>query len=162
MFIGFTQPPWKNYARNCPDMKTTEETNTCQLSPQLSALEASLASLEPLTQPGSREDAKSAILLRLLESPSLSGEKLIETIVRSDDQEITLSLKEYVKATRFSAGLYGTIFGILGGLLLGLLVGISVSAFLFQPVQTPLPVREIHHIPYFVNGSFDESRLETK
>ncbi len=137
-------------------MQEINETKTFDLTPRLSALEASLAGLEPLVEPGSREAAKSAVLLQLLESPPpLSGEKLIETIVRSDDREITLSLKEYVKATRFSAGLYGTVFGVIGGLLLGLFVGIGVAAFLFRPLQPTSPVREIHHIPYFVNDKLE-------
>lgn len=133
-------------------MQQTNETQTTELSPQHSALEAMLAGLEPSTTPGSRETAKSAALLKLLESPpQLSGEKLIETIVRSDDQEITLSLKEYVKSTRFSAALYAAVFGVVGGLLLGLLVGIGLMTCLVRPLQNVAPVREVHHVPYFVN-----------
>lgn len=128
------------------------ETQTFELSPQLSALEASLAGLEPQAKPGSRETAKSAVLLQLLESPPpLSGEKLIETIVKSDDQEITLSLKEYVKATRFSAGFYAATFGVIGGLLFGLFIGIGLAMFMIRPMQNVTPVREVHHVPYFVN-----------
>ncbi len=122
-----------------------------QLPPHLSSLEAALSSLEPQTSPGSKESAKAAVLLRLLDKPTLSGEKLIETLVRSDDQEITLSLKEYVKSVRFSAGFYGVIFGVLGGSLLGLFVGVAASIFLYK---TPA-VREIYHVPYFVNEKLE-------
>ena len=102
------------------------QTNTT-LPPELSALEASLASLEPLTPSGSRENVKSAALLRLFETtPPLTGEKLIETIVNTGDQEITVSLREYVKSARLIAGLYGSAIGVLVGLLLG--VGLVVSA----------------------------------
>lgn len=129
-------------------MQQTNETKTFELSPQLSALEASLASLEPAVQPGSREAAKSAVLLRLLESPPpLSGEKLIETIVRSDDREITLSLKEYVKSAEWSAGIYGTLFGLFGGLLLGLCLGIALTNLLTKAASP----REVHHVPYFID-----------
>lgn len=138
-------------------MQQKNETKIFELSPQLSALEASLASLEPKTEPGRQETAKAAVLLRLLESPPpLSGEKLIETIVRSDDREITLSLKEYVKSAKWSAGMYGTMFGLFCGLLLGLLVGIGLAVFFFRPLQNVTPsIREVHHIPYFVNDKYE-------
>ena len=96
----------------------TQQLNTI-LPPELSALEASLATLEPLS--GRSESVKANALMRLVEStPPLTGEKLIETIVKTGDQEITLSLREYVKSARLVAGLYGTAVGILIGLLLGI------------------------------------------
>jgi hypothetical protein len=122
--------------------KTQEITN--YLPPELAALEASLGMLEPAVKPGSKEGAKSTVLLRLFDSPPpLSGEKLIETIVKSGDQKITLSLKEYVKSARFAAGLYGAGLGIAAGLMLGLLLGAGLT-LLLRPMQE-LPVREVHH-----------------
>jgi hypothetical protein len=107
------------------------------LPPELSALEASLASLEPQTLPGSGEAAKSNALMRLFEAtPPLSGEKLIETIVKTGDQEITLSLREYVKSARLIAGLYGAAIGMLVGLLIG--VGLML---VIKPA-----VREVHFV----------------
>jgi len=128
--------------------------NHTELPPELSALEASLASLTPQVSPGSVDRAKTAALLRLLarqqEPPPISGTQLIETIVKTDDQEITLSLREYVKSARFGAALSGLAIGSAAGVFLGLLLGIAGMALL----QTP-QIREVHHIPYFVN---DQSR----
>ncbi|GHT40928.1 hypothetical protein FACS189443_1970 [Planctomycetales bacterium] len=126
---------------------------TYNLPPELSALEAALGTLEPAVKSGSKEAAKSTVLLRLFDSPPpLSGEKLIETIVRSGDQEITLSLKEYVKSARFTAGLYGAGLGIAAGLLLGLFLGVGMT-LLLRPVQE-LPVREVYH--YYWNEKVNE------
>lgn len=129
-------------------------------SPELSALEASLASLQPEAKPERREEAKAAALLRFFrrkeeQPPPLSGEKLIETIVRSGDREITLSLREYVRSARFSAATYGVLAGAAAGLLLGLVLGLSLAATLYRPAEATTPVREIHHVPYFVDGRFD-------
>ena len=134
-------------------METTMKTQQyppLELPPELSALEASLASLEPLTLPGSLEAAKSNALMRLFETaPPLTGEKLIETIVKTGDQEITLSLREYVKSAQLIAGLYGSAIGVL----VGLLLGIGLMLLIVQPT-----VREIHHVPvpYFVNDMMKE------
>ena len=127
-------------------MKTYEQASL-DLSPELSALEASLASLEPVTQPGSGEETKSVVLLRLLRKreespPQLSGEKLIETIVKAGDREITLSLREYVKSARLIAGLYGAAVGVFVGLLFGI-------GFMWLIVNQP--VREVYHVPYYVS-----------
>jgi hypothetical protein len=118
------------------------------LSPELSALEASLAALEPQVQSGKGEAAKSRALIRLFEStPPLSGEKLIETIVKTGDQEITLSLREYVKSAKLLAGFYGAAIGAI----LGLLLGIGLMLLIVKPT-----VREVYHIPYSVNDLMRE------
>jgi hypothetical protein len=123
------------------------------LPPELSALEASLASLEPLTLSGSRETVKANVLMRMFDTaPPLSGEKLIETIVKTGDQEITLSLREYVKSARLVAGLYGAAVGIFVGVLLG--VGLMLL-IVNQPVQ---PVREVYHVPYFVSDVMNDRK----
>jgi len=123
-------------------MKTQQHQLTT-LPPELSALEASLATLEPQMLSGSREAAKSRALLRLFETaPPLSGEKLIETIVKTGDQKITLSLREYVKSARLVAGLYGSAIGLLAGLVLG----IALMLLIVKPT-----VREVYHVvPYFM------------
>jgi hypothetical protein len=122
-------------------MKT--QTQPLTLPPELSALEASLASLEPLVPTGSADAVKLNALMRLYETPPpLSGEKLIETIVKTGDQEITLSLREYVKSARLVAGLYGSAIGVLVGLLLG--IGLML-------LIVNQPVREVRYMPVFVN-----------
>ena len=109
----------------------------------LAVLEASLAALEPQTRPGSRETVKANVLTRLFQSPPpLSGEKLIETIVKTGDREITLSLREYVKSARLVAGLYGAAVGVL----VGLLLGVGLMLLIVKPT-----VREVYHVPYFVD-----------
>jgi len=124
----------------------TTQTHPLTLPPELSALEASLATLEPRTQTGRREAVKSDVLMRMFElGPPLTGEKLIETIVKTGDQEITLSLREYVKSAQFVAGLYGTAIGIVAGVLFGIGLMLLIGN---QPVQ---PVREVYHVPYFVD-----------
>ena len=123
-------------------MKTQDYQET-SLPPELSALEASLASLEPQTSPGSCETAKSRALLRLFETVPLSGERLIETIVKTGDQEITLSLREYVKSARLVAGLYGAAIGVF----VGMLLGVSLMLLVVKPA-----IREVH-VPYFVSES---------
>ena len=120
----------------------TQQQNTI-LPPDLSALEASLAALEPLTLPGHREAVKANALMRLAEStPPLTGEKLIETIVKTGDQEITLSLREHVKSARLVAGLYGAAAGVI----IGLLLGVGLMMLIVKPA-----VREVYHVPVFVS-----------
>ena len=132
----------------------TQQYPTTTLPPELSALEASLATLEPQTLPGRCEAVKSDVLMRLFEiGPPLSGEKLIETIVKTGDQEITLSLREYVKSARLVAGLYGVAIGAFVGLLLG--VGIALLIVNVVVRQPTLPVREVF-VPYFVENVMGE------
>jgi len=132
-------------------MQTQQHYNTT-LPPELSALEASLATLEPVS--GRREAVKSDVLMRLFEiGPPLSGAKLIETIVRTGDQEITLSLREYVKSARLVAGLYGAAIGAFVGLLLG--IGIMLLVVNQLTVHHPQPVREVF-VPYFVENVMGE------
>ena len=124
---------------------------TLTLPPELSALEASLASLEPQVPEGSNESVKLNALMWLFETtPPLSGERLIETIVKTGDQEITLSLREYIKSARLVAGLYG----IAVGALIGLLLGVGLMLLVVKPA-----VREMHYVPYFVNSVMSEPGL---
>ena len=127
----------------------TQQFNTT-LPPELSALEASLASLEPQMLPGSTDAVKLNALMRLFETPPpLTGEQLIETIVKTGDQEITLSLREYVKSARLVAGLYGTAIGVF----VGLLLGIGLILLIVKPA---VAVREVHHVPYFIGDVMRE------
>jgi len=132
-------------------MQKTQQYPNTTLPPELSALEASLATLEPWALPGSREMVKSEALMRMFElGPPLTGEKLIETIVKTGDQEITLSLREYVKSARLVAGLYGAAIGAVAGLLLG--VGLMLL-IVNQPVQpvgtTAKPKRNITDFEHY-------------
>ena len=100
---------------------------------------------------GSREAMKANVLLRMFDTaPPLTGEKLIEAIVKTGDQEITLSLREHVRYAQRIAGLYGAVIGIVAGLLLGVGLMLLVAK---QPVQ---PVREVHFVPYFMDGVMKE------
>jgi hypothetical protein len=124
-------------------MQTQQTHETLLLPPELSALEASLAALEPQTPVGSVEAVKWNALMRLCETPPpLTGDKLIETIVKTGDQAITLSLREYVKSARLVAGLSGAVIGGFVGLLLGI-------ALMMLIVNQP--VREVYRVPYFVS-----------
>jgi hypothetical protein len=121
-------------------MKTKRYENPI-LPPELFALEASLATLEP--QAGSSEAVKLNALLKLHENtPPLSGEKLIETIVKTGEQEITVSLREYVTSARLVAGLYGSAIGVI----IGLLLGIGLMVMIVKPA-----VREVHYMPQYVD-----------
>ena len=129
----------------------TQQYQPLTLPPELSAMEASLATLEPRTLSGSCEAVKANVLLRMFDTaPPLTGEKLIETIVKTGDQEITLSLREYVKSARLVAGLYGAAIGIVAGVLLGVGLMLLIAK---QPVQ---PVREVHHYPVFMENVMSE------
>ena len=102
-----------------------------EITPELSAVEASLATIRPRELPGLKERVKSNVLLeaaRLAETEivPLSREKLIETIVKSGEPEITLSLQEYVKTVRTSY----VAQGILIGLVLGFFVGVFGTVWL--------------------------------
>lgn len=134
-------------------MNRSNENFTTDLPLELSALEAALADLAPAAaaEPGVLEEAKSTVLLRLIRYKEefvtpLSGEKLIETIVKSGDREITLSLREYVRAAKMTAGMYGAIFGAFAGVLLGIIIGISGMIMLQNSIRTPETIREIHNV----------------
>ena len=137
-------PRWgENHLKlNEMTMQTQHHLET-ELPPELSALEASLASLEPQVSPGSHEAVKWNALTRL----PPSGERLIETIVKTGEPEITLSLREYVKSERLVAGLYGTAIGVF----VGLLLGVGLMLLVVKPA-----VREVYHVPYFVSDVMKE------
>ncbi|MGL4943129.1 MAG: hypothetical protein ACRC46_08055 [Thermoguttaceae bacterium] len=118
------------------------ETSRCDLSPELAAWEASLASFAPHVAPERLYAAKTAIILHACQKaedlvPPLSGEKLIETIVTTDRQQITLSLREYVQSERRIASLFGIIVGLLLGLVIGVGSGFLLAMRPAAPFTTP-------------------------
>ena len=129
----------------------TESTEPTELAPELSALEAKLASFRPVADPVAQERAKTAVLLESCElvrdgQLTFSREKLFETIVKSGEPEITLSLQQYTKTVRTYATLNGVLLGMIGGILLGI-VGAILLLRLFLPTltQAPVPVIQNHY-----------------
>jgi hypothetical protein len=121
----------------------TEQAPT-ELPPELSAVEAKLASFRPVADPVAQERTKTTVLLTSCELVrdgrfSLSREKLIETIVKSGEPEITLSLRQYTKTIRTHATLNGLLLGILAGVLIGI-VGTILLVRVLLPITQPQPV----------------------
>ena len=109
-------------------------------------MEAKLASLRPQADPVARERTKCAMLLESCELVregrlSLSREKLIETIVKSGEPEITLSLQQYTKTVRTHATLNGLLLGVMIGTVFGV-IGAALLVRLLLPtmMQVPVPV----------------------
>jgi hypothetical protein len=121
------------------------------LSPELSAMEAKLAAFRPVAEPVVQERTKTCVLLASCDlvregQLTLSREKLFETIVKSGEPEITLSLQQYTKTVRTHATLNGLLLGVMIGCLIGvigavLLVRMVVPTF----VQPQVPVIQQHH-----------------
>ena len=134
----------------------TESLQPIELPPELSALEAKLASYRPLADPVAQERAKTAVLLESCElvrdgQLTLSREKLFETIVKSGEPEITLSLQQYTKTVRTHATLNGVLLGMIGGILLGV-VGAILLVRLLMPTLTQPPVPVIQNHYYEASG----------
>ena len=122
-------------------MKT--EIPPTELPPELSALEAKLASFRPVADPMSQERTKTTVLLASCELVrdgrlSLSREKLIETIVKSGEPEITLSLRQYTKNVRTHATLNGVLIGVIVGVLIGIVGTILLVRTLLPTTQPPV------------------------
>ena len=120
-------------------MKT--ESHAIELSPELSAVEAKLAALRPVADPISQERTKTAILLESCElvregQLSFSREKLVETIVKSGEPEITLSLQQYTKTVRTHSTINGLAIGVIAGAILGIIAALMLVQFLHtqQPI----------------------------
>lgn len=131
----------------------TESTLPIELPPEISATEALLASFRPETDPTRKEQAKTAVLLESCQLAqqgmmTFSREKLVETIVRSGEPEITLSLQQYTKTVRIHSVLNGLLFGILLGGLLGVIGAFVISRY-FQPPTAQPTVPMIQHQHYY-------------
>jgi hypothetical protein len=103
-------------------MQTALQTD---LSPELYALEASLATATPQMDVAVRERMKAAALLETcrLTQPELPN--LVETIVDAGEQGITVSLRRYVKMERSQAMVIGIVFGLIVGTIVNL-VGLAM------------------------------------
>jgi hypothetical protein len=95
------------------------------LSPELYAIEATLATATPQMDAILRERMKATALLETcrLTQPELPN--LVETIVDSGEQGITVSLRRYVKMERFQAMVLGIVFGLVVGAIVNL-VGLTM------------------------------------
>ena len=116
-----------------------------QLENELSAVEAHLAAIRPKDFPAMKEQVKSAVLLEAVwltetEISPLSREKLIETIVKSGEPEITLSLREYVKTVRWSYTTQGILIGLAAGFLIGVFGTVWLTSTV-RPVPLVMPVQ---------------------
>ena len=128
----------------------TESTQPIELPPELSAVEAKLASLRPETDPVRKEQAKTAVLLESCQLSqqgqfSLSPEKLVETIVKSGEPEITLSLQQYTKTVRTHSTLNGLLIGVIAGAVLGMIAALALVQFLHSPTVNPQQPIIQHH-----------------
>ena len=109
-------------------------------------MEAKLASLRPQADPVALERTKCAVLLESCELVregrlSLSREKLIETIVKSGEPEITLSLQQYTKTVRTHATLNGLLLGVMIGTVFGVIGAVMLVRLLLPTMmQVPVPV----------------------
>ena len=118
-------------------MTETEE-QRLDLPSDLAGFEARLAQKGPKIAPARLERVKAAALLTLCRislrrRDPLAGPLLAETIVKSGDERISLSLKQYVRQVRISASLAGFCLGVIVGA-----VGIVVlTAALTRPVPPP-------------------------
>jgi hypothetical protein len=95
------------------------------IPPELTAIEAALATATPQMDSAVRERMKAAALLETcrLTQPELSN--LVETIVNTGEQGITVSLRRYVRMERVQAMTLGIVFGLVVGALVNL-VGLAM------------------------------------
>ena len=113
-------------------MKTNTAPNLVnELSPELSAWEASLAAAKPTASPAVQEKTKALALLETCQSFSPDKINLIELVLSTDEQRMTRSLKQYVKKERFRS----LTIGIVVGLFVGVLFNLFGMAFLLLLMQ---------------------------
>jgi hypothetical protein len=145
------------------------QTISVKLPPEMSAIEAKLAAFQPIADTLALEHVKNAVLLEscaLAEKGQLtfSREKLVETIVRSGEPEITLSLQQYTKTVRTQSLLNGLFAGIAAGLLVGAVLGMIAALELLQGIRSiTRPVQNDYNnpnIPEEINMPF--SRIPEK
>ena len=102
-------------------------TQPLDLSPELSGIEAALASATPQMDSAARERMKAVALLETcrLTQPDLPN--IVETIVDAGEQGITISLRRYVKMERFQAMVIGIILGLIIGAIVNLTFFLMIS-----------------------------------
>jgi hypothetical protein len=110
-------------------MKTTADKRTvCSLqtlSPELTGMEAALATATPQMDVAVRERMKALSLLEICRRTQPELPNLVETIVDAGEQGITVSLRRYVKMERFQAMVLGITFGLIVGAIANL-VGLAM------------------------------------
>lgn len=132
------------------DEKTTKE--ILDMPPQLTAFEAMLGTFRPKGNSDAAAKVNQAILLEQCRSieksltPDLRRERLLETIQAADQEEISLSLKQYAKQLRLSSALTGGLVGLILGVALTALGLVAAAHYLSAPPAPSVqPIREIHH-----------------
>ncbi len=104
-------------------MKTA--TLTTDLSPELSAVEATLASAIPRSETAVFDRLKARTLLESCRLTQPDAPNIAEAIVDAGEREITVSLRRYVKMERFQAMVLGVVFGLIVGAIVNL-IGLAV------------------------------------
>ena len=121
------------------------QNTTGYLPPELSTVEAAIASLKPMVDCAALERAKTVSLLEACRFPEpINGKKLVETIVEAGEQEITSSLTQYIKSVQLSAGLGG----LLAGVFIGVIIGTAVTMFLTQKINAQPQQQHIREYRY--------------
>jgi hypothetical protein len=78
----------------------------------LAALEASLAAAKPMSDPSRKEQTKAHALLAICRQVAPESPNLIETILQTGDQRITVSLRQYIRMERIWSGAVGMVIGL--------------------------------------------------
>lgn len=117
---------------------TNMEEKRLDLPADLAGFEARLAQNGPKIAPARLERVKAAALLTLCRESlrhrdPLTGPLLAETIVKSGEERISLSLKQYVRQVRISA----TLAGFCVGAIVGAVGIVALTAMLARPVPPP-------------------------
>lgn len=101
-----------NIEQTAAEQTVTEQAT--ELPPELSALEASFAAVEPAKNRACLERTKAAALLDICRQYP-PQENLVETILNAGEERITVSLRQYLRTERLCAGLVGVVVGLLLG-----------------------------------------------
>ena len=120
---------------------TQTENERLELAPNLAAFEARLSQQTPSVSQSRLETVKAGMLLRLCqrklrEGNPLDGPLLAETIVKSGDERISLSLRQYVRQVKIAA--------ICAGFLAGFLCGAAALAVLAVVLTRPVNMADDH------------------
>ena len=99
----------------CPMPLNSTTSLVNELSPELSAWEAALAASKPATPQTAMERTKALALLETCQSYSPDKINLVELVLNTDEERISRSLKQYVKAERFRSLTIGIVIGLFAG-----------------------------------------------